>query len=559
MTDTRKIIRVFLASPGDLQDERRTAKAVVEEFNKLWADAMGYHVELIGWEDTISQYGRPQGIINQDLERCELVIGMMWKRWGTPPGKTNTFTSGFEEEFETSIASRRTKGRPEMALFFKDIDKELLRDPGEELKKVVAFKERIIAEKEIFFEPFGGVGDFEGKIRSCITAYIQKLRAAETEKIASETQATPTEAKPAVEADSKSKKTTPLSPQGTAFLREFIISTEEDSSDAYGPVEVARFRLLASALSKQGNDDNTIGAHDANLLYGSRLSLDLGDSEKRSLLAAGISHYSSENIPLWFWYAAVEGFRRKLLGFYSVFGQPRRQAEALEAMRLTHESLPVSKDFERNVFLDDWFAEGADETLKVAALSYLADCGVIEDLPYLKKEFDLGNYQTRSASGNAIVRINLRQGKTQAIAALYDLQLDSIGDELVEELFSNADQLAESVLVGGLSHRSKSVRQTTLRLLKERGKIDPQQAEQLLGDSDADVRYEAISALTALGRVFTNEQVKSLLVRPTSASASLLGFSGINTGEAVWTKFRQATILEVGFGTGGLSCCRFNF
>jgi len=163
MTDTRKIIRVFLASPGDLQDERRTAKAVVEEFNKLWADAMGYHVELIGWEDTISQYGRPQGIINQDLERCELVIGMMWKRWGTPPGKTNTFTSGFEEEFETSIASRRTKGRPEMALFFKDIDKELLRDPGEELKKVVAFKERIIAEKEIFFEPFGGVGDFEGK------------------------------------------------------------------------------------------------------------------------------------------------------------------------------------------------------------------------------------------------------------------------------------------------------------------------------------------------------------------------------------------------------------
>ncbi len=84
MTDTRKIIRVFLASPGDLQDERRTAKAVVEEFNKLWADAMGYHVELIGWEDTISQYGRPQGIINQDLERCELVIGMMWKRWGTP-------------------------------------------------------------------------------------------------------------------------------------------------------------------------------------------------------------------------------------------------------------------------------------------------------------------------------------------------------------------------------------------------------------------------------------------------------------------------------------------
>jgi hypothetical protein len=46
MGDSRKIIKVFLASPGDLQDERRAAKAVVEEFNKLWADNLGYHVEL---------------------------------------------------------------------------------------------------------------------------------------------------------------------------------------------------------------------------------------------------------------------------------------------------------------------------------------------------------------------------------------------------------------------------------------------------------------------------------------------------------------------------------
>jgi hypothetical protein len=112
MPDTRKIIRVFLASPGDLREERRAARDVVEEFNKLWADSLGYQVELIGWEDTLSQYGRPQGIINQDLARCELVLGMMWKRWGTSPSQTGPFTSGFEEEFETSLASRR---RAEMA------------------------------------------------------------------------------------------------------------------------------------------------------------------------------------------------------------------------------------------------------------------------------------------------------------------------------------------------------------------------------------------------------------------------------------------------------------
>jgi hypothetical protein len=72
MADTRKIIKVFLASPGDLSDERRAAKAVVDEFNKLWADTLGYHVELVGWEDTVSRYGRPQELINQDKSERQI-------------------------------------------------------------------------------------------------------------------------------------------------------------------------------------------------------------------------------------------------------------------------------------------------------------------------------------------------------------------------------------------------------------------------------------------------------------------------------------------------------
>ncbi|MGA7867528.1 MAG: DUF4062 domain-containing protein, partial [Stellaceae bacterium] len=85
MADTRKILKVFLASPGDLPDERRAAKSVVDEVNGLFANEFGYQIELVGWEDTISSFGRPQAIINAELERCEFFIGLMWKRWGTPP------------------------------------------------------------------------------------------------------------------------------------------------------------------------------------------------------------------------------------------------------------------------------------------------------------------------------------------------------------------------------------------------------------------------------------------------------------------------------------------
>src|SRR5271169_6436943 len=99
MDEYRKIVRVFLASPGDLADERRAAKSVVDEINRWFANACGYHVELVGWEDTVSKFGRPQAIINAEADRCEYFVGLIWKRWGTPPSKSGPFASGFEEEF----------------------------------------------------------------------------------------------------------------------------------------------------------------------------------------------------------------------------------------------------------------------------------------------------------------------------------------------------------------------------------------------------------------------------------------------------------------------------
>ena len=133
MATSRKIVKVFLASPGDLAEERLAAKHVVDSFNKQWADHLSVHVELVGWEDTVSRFGRPQDIINRDLDQCEVFVGLMWKQWGSPPSKDGPYTSGFEEEFERSIESRRKSRKPEISLLFKEVDPELLKDPGEAL------------------------------------------------------------------------------------------------------------------------------------------------------------------------------------------------------------------------------------------------------------------------------------------------------------------------------------------------------------------------------------------------------------------------------------------
>lgn len=77
MAGTRGFVKVFLASPGDLAEERKAAKVIVDDFNSQLADALGYQVELVGWEDTLPGAGRPQAIINRDLDGCDLFVGML--------------------------------------------------------------------------------------------------------------------------------------------------------------------------------------------------------------------------------------------------------------------------------------------------------------------------------------------------------------------------------------------------------------------------------------------------------------------------------------------------
>ena len=53
MSSYRRLLNIFLASPGDLESERRAAKEVVDEV-AMTARELGISLELLGWEDTLS-------------------------------------------------------------------------------------------------------------------------------------------------------------------------------------------------------------------------------------------------------------------------------------------------------------------------------------------------------------------------------------------------------------------------------------------------------------------------------------------------------------------------
>ena len=56
----RNVLTVFIATPGDLVKERNILREVVERINKSIGRNIGWNLELLGWEDTLPSFARPQ-------------------------------------------------------------------------------------------------------------------------------------------------------------------------------------------------------------------------------------------------------------------------------------------------------------------------------------------------------------------------------------------------------------------------------------------------------------------------------------------------------------------
>jgi len=100
MSYDAKVIKVFIASPGDVQKERDLIRETIYEWNMINSVARGIILMPIGWETySVSSYGAPpQDDINVKLlKSCDLLIGVFWSKLGTP---TDQYPSGSVEEIE---------------------------------------------------------------------------------------------------------------------------------------------------------------------------------------------------------------------------------------------------------------------------------------------------------------------------------------------------------------------------------------------------------------------------------------------------------------------------
>jgi hypothetical protein len=167
---TRRVVKVFLASPGDLLDEREiffeTCRALTAASDVLF--------EPLGWEKLLASTGpRPQDLINQLVDRCDVFVLAMWRRWGQETADAAPATSYTEEEFQRAIARLADSGSPEIFCFFKDVEPDLMADPGEQLKKVLRLRESLETSRQVLYGTFPDVAAFAEQLREHLRAYAE--------------------------------------------------------------------------------------------------------------------------------------------------------------------------------------------------------------------------------------------------------------------------------------------------------------------------------------------------------------------------------------------------
>nr|WP_300148890.1 DUF4062 domain-containing protein [Propionicimonas sp.] len=245
-------LRVFLASPGGLDAERQAVEAVVSVLNAEIALTNRVVITVRRWEQMIGAAGNPQSQINPGVDGCDIFVGIVHRRWGTATG--NGFDSGFGEEFARALDRWERKGEPRIALFFKQVDNESLRDPGDQLKKVLEFRSSIEEKHTAFYNLFESTDELKIQVFQLLVEAVVRLPAEPQAEVAGTATGDPAE----TAASDEERGPGELSSVLAAFAD--VTAGREPTTK----LDVDRLELFGLAASR---DDDPIPTHLANRIF----------------------------------------------------------------------------------------------------------------------------------------------------------------------------------------------------------------------------------------------------------------------------------------------------
>lgn len=200
MSDSTLSLRVFVSSPGDVAEERDTARRVIEGMPQHPALQGRVQFETIDWHSSgvpMSATMSPQEAVNRGIyapAECDVVVFILWSRMGTPLPDDyrrpdgQRYMSGTEWEYDNAYTA---SPQPKLLVYRKTIQPTIdISDPDPEervqqYQKVKQFFRRFRSGDGTLvggYETFDTPADFESKLRDALVA-ISRTQIAEVEAV----------------------------------------------------------------------------------------------------------------------------------------------------------------------------------------------------------------------------------------------------------------------------------------------------------------------------------------------------------------------------------------
>lgn len=158
--------QIFIASPGDLTNERACVVACINEVNlsHLGTDLPDF--VGVGWEESVGTARRPQEVINEELRRCDYMIVLLKEQWGSPPGAGWGYTSGTEEELFTGLL-----GLQDRDALIRDVWLVFMAAPSP-APEITALKEQLNRRHALYYDVVDGIDQLAEKVRRRLERWV---------------------------------------------------------------------------------------------------------------------------------------------------------------------------------------------------------------------------------------------------------------------------------------------------------------------------------------------------------------------------------------------------
>jgi len=167
----KRTLRILIASPGDVANERQAIRDVIKNIN-YWAIFANIEFETLDWENnsfpSIGEY--PQEVINKQFRgKYDILIGVFWSKIGT---RTPNYDSGSIEEIEIAIEKYRKQKDVEIMLYFK---LEHIPEHEIELNQIESLNnfKSSLSNRGIYYWDFQNTGDFKNYLSQHLALLVQ--------------------------------------------------------------------------------------------------------------------------------------------------------------------------------------------------------------------------------------------------------------------------------------------------------------------------------------------------------------------------------------------------